>query len=308
MRPFRAAMRSPAGIPTIGMVPRIVAVVEPTRPEAMPTGDNARIPKRQGTMGNQPLASTAAFRPASRTVSWTSLGERRRAPSQPRLRRLSHMDHPPLSEDELEFLDDLLLEHGGDHAVLGISELDGLLTAIASAPDVVPPSLWLDAIWGGPEDAPDWKDQQTFERFIELVFRHQNSIVARLMVGGPLEPLLMENVQDGRPLLVAEEWCCGYMLGVALGQWPELPPSLAPELEAIALHGTDAGFDLLDELSVDEHQATINAIEPAALALHAHWLQQRSPAAPTRRAPSKVGRNAPCPCGSGRQYKQCCLH
>ena len=22
---------------------------------------------------------------------------------------------------------------------------------------------------------------------------------------------------------------------------------------------------------------------------------------------SKVGRNAPCPCGSGRKYKQCCL-
>ena len=24
------------------------------------------------------------------------------------------------------------------------------------------------------------------------------------------------------------------------------------------------------------------------------------------RAPPKVGRNAPCPCGSGKKYKKCC--
>jgi preprotein translocase subunit SecA len=30
------------------------------------------------------------------------------------------------------------------------------------------------------------------------------------------------------------------------------------------------------------------------------------PAAPVRTAQLKVGRNAPCPCGSGRKYKRCC--
>nr|WP_269440492.1 SEC-C metal-binding domain-containing protein [Aeromonas veronii] len=25
-------------------------------------------------------------------------------------------------------------------------------------------------------------------------------------------------------------------------------------------------------------------------------------------APIKIGRNEPCPCGSGKKYKQCCLH
>ncbi|WP_429201640.1 SEC-C metal-binding domain-containing protein [Aeromonas veronii] len=24
--------------------------------------------------------------------------------------------------------------------------------------------------------------------------------------------------------------------------------------------------------------------------------------------PIKIGRNEPCPCGSGKKYKQCCLH
>ncbi|HKL25871.1 MAG TPA: SEC-C metal-binding domain-containing protein [Desulfuromonadales bacterium] len=32
------------------------------------------------------------------------------------------------------------------------------------------------------------------------------------------------------------------------------------------------------------------------------------PPAPVRRA-EKIGRNDPCPCGSGRKYKKCCgLH
>lgn len=29
-------------------------------------------------------------------------------------------------------------------------------------------------------------------------------------------------------------------------------------------------------------------------------------ASPVRRAAPKVGRNDPCPCGSGRKYKRCC--
>nr|MCU0585707.1 SEC-C domain-containing protein [Desulfobacterales bacterium] len=28
--------------------------------------------------------------------------------------------------------------------------------------------------------------------------------------------------------------------------------------------------------------------------------------APPKRSPDKVGRNAPCPCGSGKKYKKCC--
>jgi uncharacterized protein len=27
---------------------------------------------------------------------------------------------------------------------------------------------------------------------------------------------------------------------------------------------------------------------------------------PARRKPSKIGRNDPCPCGSGKKYKRCC--
>lgn len=41
-------------------------------------------------------------------------------------------------------------------------------------------------------------------------------------------------------------------------------------------------------------------------ALHAGWLEQRLPPEPIRRAGPKVGRNDPCPCGSGKKHKKCC--
>ena len=34
--------------------------------------------------------------------------------------------------------------------------------------------------------------------------------------------------------------------------------------------------------------------------------QAPEPAAPIRKDGPKVGRNDPCPCGSGRKYKKCC--
>lgn len=45
------------------------------------------------------------------------------------------------------------------------------------------------------------------------------------------------------------------------------------------------------------------------LRIHGTWFYNRSVRqgpAPVKAAP-KVGRNDPCPCGSGKKYKQCCL-
>ena len=55
-----------------------------------------------------------------------------------------------------------------------------------------------------------------------------------------------------------------------------------------------------------------NAITPNAQAIHAYWLQKREhlkPAVSTvQRESPRIGRNDPCPCGSGKKYKKCCLH
>lgn len=54
----------------------------------------------------------------------------------------------PLNESELEWLDDVLTKYNTDKAILDVSELDGLLTAVLSSPYEIEPEQWLVAIWG----------------------------------------------------------------------------------------------------------------------------------------------------------------
>ena len=49
-----------------------------------------------------------------------------------------------------------------------------------------------------------------------------------------------------------------------------------------------------------------SAIPEAVLEIAQFWKNRRSPAEPARRIGPKVGRNDPCPCGSGKKYKHCC--
>lgn len=59
------------------------------------------------------------------------------------------MNTGPLNENELEWLDETLAKYATEGAILDVSELDGLLTAILSAPTAIEPAQWLLAIWGG---------------------------------------------------------------------------------------------------------------------------------------------------------------
>ncbi len=100
------------------------------------------------------------------------------------------------------------------------------------------------------------------------------------------------------------------MRGVALTDWSALPESLKADLDTIALHGTEENSDKLDELSEEEYIASIESIQPAALRLYNYWVnnpQQQEAKKPIVNG-TKVGRNDPCPCGSGKKFKSCCLH
>ncbi|VEB85109.1 preprotein translocase subunit SecA [Citrobacter koseri] len=100
------------------------------------------------------------------------------------------------------------------------------------------------------------------------------------------------------------------MRGVALSDWSALPDTLQPALKAIALHGTEENFAVVEKMSPEAFDESVNAIRLAALDLHAYWMAhpQETPVQVPVRAEVKVGRNDPCPCGSGKKYKQCCLH
>ena len=66
------------------------------------------------------------------------------------------------------------------------------------------------------------------------------------------------------------------------------------------------------DIIVNQLEALQMAIAPNVRDIHAFWLARRNEnplgSQPMRRSEPRVGRNDPCPCGSGKKYKKCCLH
>ena len=228
-----------------------------------------------------------------------------------------------LSEAEIERLNQFLLDRipedaddeyteDTDEGILDISELDGFFTAIVSSPVMIPPSQWLPAVWG--EYEPVWESKKELEGIFTLMIRHMNDIAATLMEQPEyFEALFQERVVKGKTYTIVDEWCEGYLRGVALAaaQWDSAGQEMAILLAPIRAFTGETkwrGHDLDEQESENIRQA----IEPNVREIHAYWLARRAedeaPVQPVRRSEPRVGRNDPCPCGSGKKYKKCCLH
>ncbi|MGB5496178.1 MAG: UPF0149 family protein [Sedimenticolaceae bacterium] len=231
--------------------------------------------------------------------------------------------YQPLDDDEIAWLGEFLLDRIDDDAdtgdrdegILDISELDGFLTAVVSGPVTVLPSQWIPQVWGDFE--PVWEREQDVQKVMTLLMRHMNAIAVMLMEQPEdFEPIFLERQFEGKTHTIVDEWCEGYMRGVALAadQW-ELDERDMPELLApiMAFQGEQVlqTHDLYDDEEVRVLQQTI---PDRIRRIHLYWLSKRTPSE-SRVPPSpttivgtpKVGRNDPCPCGSGKKYKKCCL-
>ena len=76
-------------------------------------------------------------------------------------------------------------------------------------------------------------------------------------------------------------------------------PSNFGSAKSLFTRGQAAGYDMqsqsgMDAFARDQNRALADRSLP------------RPVATPVRRAEEKVGRNQPCPCGSGKKYKKCC--
>lgn len=188
------------------------------------------------------------------------------------------MNSGPLNEEELEWLDEALMNHGSENSVLDISELDGMFTAILSGPTKLPSSVWLTALWGGEQQIPLWPSDVDENRFNDLIFQHLNDTAERLATApDQFEPLFGFSTIDDEDYEVVEDWCFGYLRGVALDDWSGLPDSLQPALDAIAVHGDEEQFAKLEKMTPDEYVLAQQAIRPAALKLYAYWTAKRAP-------------------------------
>lgn len=216
----------------------------------------------------------------------------------------------PLTDEELDELDRFLLSDATGEDAMDISMLDGFLTALAVGPSTLSPNRWMPLVWGG--DVV-WASRQQMDRMTTLVFRHANDILLYLRDDpDTFEPLLYEREEDGESIPVIDEWCTGFVKGMALDEagWQSLMEAEEGEelLYPILLYGTETGWDELEQNpQIAARQAEFAAmLGDSVMAIMEWWLPVRKAGSTVRREEPKVGRNDLCPCGSGKKFKKCC--
>lgn len=216
----------------------------------------------------------------------------------------------------LRKLDRLLLDLPDDGGPMLVSELDGYLTGLLICPDLVVPSQWLPQVWSrdeGEDSQPVFEDMGHVQATIGAVMEHYNAIAKGLAAAKPTyTPVLDEDPRADE--ILWELWADGFgrAVDLKLSSWAAIDAS-GDEEARVAL----AGLLQLVAIARNEHTAPgddIHAFDDTApdliprwvLALNA-WRIANATSVPAP-APSfgKVGRNDPCPCGSGKKYKKCC--
>ena len=226
-----------------------------------------------------------------------------------------------LSQDELGELDDFLADTSIEETSMDVSTLEGFLTAIAIGPRAVMPSEWLPWVWDREDGEAEagFESEEQVNRIMSLIMRHYNAVVHTFMD----DPASFEAVFWFGDQWGAAEWCEGFLLGFQFSDeaWSLLAVAQPTWVTPFQRLGTDDGIDLTKRAC--DAEKWMNEIELSLVKIHAFW-KDRCASQPgglvddnfhpgrhgevtqSVRGGPKVGRNDPCPCGSGKKFKKCC--
>jgi uncharacterized protein len=223
-----------------------------------------------------------------------------------------NIPNEPLSGAQIDLLDEFLMSDSTPEDVLSIDELHGYLTAIVCCPVPVMPGEWLNGVWQA-EEGPQFESAEQAQEIMALIMRMHNDIADALRVGEEFGLLMLENtLESGETVVVAQGWCWGFMEGMRsqVEAWEphlDMINELTVPIAVLARLGDDDPE--LQEL-LDDQEKIAQLTDATAESAAAIYEYSRSvgdgPSQPFRRQAAKVGRNDPCPCGSGKKYKKCC--
>ena len=216
-----------------------------------------------------------------------------------------------LTPELIDELDEFLMSDQAPDDGMQLSDLDGFLTGIAVGPELIMPSEWMPMIWQG--GRPEFKDAEQAERIMGIIMARYNEIL-HLLDGEPgdFEPIFYEAPDGG---IIAADWAEGFMdaFGLRVDAWDPMFEDedgrffLAPLMAQ--LHDKDGKpfLDVSPEEMRDIREESAQSLPYVIKGIHDFWKARRQPTNFVRRPTGKkVGRNEPCPCGSGRKYKRCC--
>ena len=205
-------------------------------------------------------------------------------------------------------------------------ELQGFLFAVVNSPELIQPSEWLPIIFNEQEAGYTTLEeaQQILGHVMALYNDINASVVEERVVlpdDCPVRPQALDNLDDSAPLA---RWSRGFLIG---HEWleelweVELPDDLEQEVGVVLMTlSFFASRDLAEAFhaeggwqtdSLEGLAESMLRVFPEALAEYAHLGRSVLGAAGetgarTPRRVTRVGRNDPCPCGSGKKFKKCC--
>jgi uncharacterized protein len=244
-------------------------------------------------------------------------------PAQETLAQEPTGQEPSSGRVDLDALDAFLRSERAPHSML-LSQLDGFLTGIAVGPDLVMPREWMPVVWGG--EAPQFADLDEAQAIVGTIVARYAEIQRDISRRDP-DPIFWVGPEGET---IASDWARGFVRAMALRReaWGSLIRSKQGDrllFPILALYG-DADANPLIAVARDiglvgesdrQLLEDLAALVPVSIvALDVHWRRQRTRqmSAPIMRrravmpaaSSSKIGRNEPCPCGSGRKFKKCC--
>jgi uncharacterized protein len=252
---------------------------------------------------------------------------RERLPGLPerRWRTLNQPTHGPS-----RVLRDFINRPGSRDLVMRYHEMLGWMFYFLAAPGFLPPLEWMMLLLGG--EAAPFYDADEADAVIGEVVNEYNRLAQDILsdVGFNFDYVAfrddpIDNFDEWSPL---HDWAMGFTLAYdfAPGVWDEMPED-AFELAGLLIaqlmffstkENARRYLELTDRPNADLNNMSVEMCREYAEAcrlLAQMGLTFREPKEPgfpmpsgdgAVGAPPKVGRNDPCPCGSGKKYKKCC--
>jgi|SRR5215831_1990786 len=225
----------------------------------------------------------------------------------------------PLTDNECGHIT-AILERFRSERAMNLEMLDGFFAALVCCPALVPPSEYLPEIWGGTmADDEAFHSERELQKFMDLIMRHWNTVVDTLNSDDVYLPLLRE---DDSGIAHANDWANGFARGMELRreEWSPLfedeayAGTLVPILALAYEHHPDRQMRPYQEpMSAERREQLIVGVAAAVPEIYRYFASHRRLAAkagarsdPFKVRRDKVGRNEPCPCGSGKKFKRCC--
>lgn len=225
-------------------------------------------------------------------------------------------DTEPLNDAELDRLGDFLKSCKGGKS-MNVEQLDGFFAALIAGPETVMPSEYNREVFGGEmSDACEFSSLEEANEILGLMMGHWNTIAGRLFKDEVYVPLLLED-EDG--VAHGNDWARGFMRGMRMRRdgWAELVNDeehsgwLIPMMMLYHEHDEDPKMRP-EPITPEKREDIIAHMAAGLVGAYRYFRRHRKAYAGTAFAPesqrttSKVGRNDPCPCGSGKKYKKCC--